>query len=184
MNVEVQLEAYERIVRDYAKVLDLSSPKLIEHFQVGIRKSLPFAEVLESGSKVLDIGSGAGLPAIPIAILRPDLEITLCEIRTKRAAFLDRAISRLDLRHVTVYNGDVQKISGRFDAVTALWVGSLEKLFSLCQHALEPKWRIVTRKGAELSSELERLRAVTTIEMFHVKHLEDGANLVTIEGVL
>ncbi|NJK44314.1 MAG: 16S rRNA (guanine(527)-N(7))-methyltransferase RsmG [Pleurocapsa sp. SU_196_0] len=183
MNEVDSLLEYKRLVQEYAKVLDLASPRMLEQFNVGIERSKSFAEHLEPEDRVLDVGSGAGLPGIPLAILRPNIQLTLCEIRVKRAAFLERVVSRIGLRHVTVYNGDVQKIDGLFNTVTALWIGDLAKLFRLTRHILEPEWKFVVRKGDELETELEALKRVANVTWVHVKHLEDGARMATIKGV-
>ena len=177
-----QLEQYQRLVLEYAKVLDLNSPRLLADFQVGLERSQPFAAEVINSESVLDVGSGSGLPGIPMAILCPQSHITLCEIRLKRVAFLERAVSHLGLKNVTVHNGDVQRISGQFDLVTALWFGSLEKLFGLTRHAFAPQWRLMTRKGDGAEAEIEALRRFEEIKVFHVKQLPDGAQMVMLEG--
>ena len=177
-----QLELYQQLVLEYAKVLDLNSPRLLADFRVGLERSQPFAAEVIGAVRVLDVGSGAGLPGIPMAILCPHAHITLCEIRVKRVAFLERAVSRLGLTNVTVHNGDVQKIGGQFDVITALWFGSLEKLYGLTHHTFAPQWRLITRKGDQAETELEALRHHKRIEMFHVKQLPDGAQMVILEG--
>ena len=177
-----QLEQYQQLVLEYAKVLDLNSPRLLADFQVGLERSQPFAAEVIGARSVLDVGSGSGLPGIPMAILCPQAHITLCEIRLKRVAFLERAVSRLGLNNVTVHNGDVQRISGQFDVVTALWFGSLEKLYGLTRHAFAPSWRLITRKGDGADAELDAMRRFEEIKMFHVKQLPDGAQMVMLEG--
>ena len=177
-----QLEQYQQLVLEYAKVLDLNSPRLLADFQIGLQRSQPFAAEVIGAQSVLDVGSGSGLPGIPIAILCPQAHITLCEIRLKRVAFLERAVSRLGLNNVTVHNGDVQRISGQFDVVTALWFGSLEKLYSMTRHAFAPSWRLITRKGDGADDELDAMRRFEEIKMFHVKQLPDSAQMVMLEG--
>ena len=178
-----QLEQYQQLVLEYAKVLDLNSPRLLADFQVGLERSQPFAAEVSGEQSVLDVGSGSGLPGIPMAILCPQSHITLCEIRLKRVAFLERVVSRLGLKNVTVHNGDVQRVSGQFDVVTALWFGSLEKLYGLTHHAFAPQWRLITRKGDGADAELDAMRRFKEIKMFHVKQLPDGAQMVTLGGV-
>ena len=177
-----QLEQYQQLVLEYAKVLDLNSPRLLADFRVGLERSQPFADEVVGAQSVLDVGSGSGLPGIPMAILCPQAHITLCEIRVKRVAFLERAVSRLGLTNVKVHNGDVQKISGQFDVVTALWFGSLEKLYGLTRHTFAPQWRLITRKGNDADAELEAMHRFEEIKMFHVKQLPDGAQMVILEG--
>ena len=64
--------------------------------------SLAAAEHLPSGARVVDLGSGAGFPGIPLALRRPDLSIDLVEIRERRVNFLRHVVRKLDLRHATV----------------------------------------------------------------------------------
>ncbi len=180
MTQSEKLEQYTRLIKDYSRVLDLSSPKMLEQFQVGIERSLAFANVIRPKARVLDVGSGAGLPAIPMAIFRPDVQITLCEIRNKRAAFLERAISHLKLENARVFQGDVRKLEQTFDTVTALWLGSLEEIVKLVKARLEPNWNIITRKGTELEAEFAKLQKNNPEIELKTQQLEDGAWLVIL----
>jgi 16S rRNA (guanine527-N7)-methyltransferase len=181
-----QLERYIAVVRQYADVLDLSSPKHLLEFEQAVQACQPFADVIPPNATVLDIGSGAGLPAIPIAIVRPDVRITLCEIRSKRAAFLERCISLLGLPNANVHQGDVRGLDGQFDAVTALWLGSLKQIFALSRPRLAQNWRIISRKGPELEREWQDLQANLEPEaqaiQLETRPLEAGGTLVIMKG--
>ncbi len=177
-----QLEQYRALVKDYSKVLDLSSPKMLNEFEIGIERSQPFIQALESNATVLDVGSGAGLPAIPIAIMRPDIQITLCEIRSKRAAFLERVVSSLKLTNSRVYQGDVRKLEQKYDVVTALWLGSLEQIYKLVEPNLAQKWEIMTRKGGTVEQESEALQKLNPFIQIKTTQLEDGAYFVILSG--
>lgn len=174
-----QLAQYAELVRQYAKVLDLSSPKHLLEFETAIQRCAPFAEAIPPQSRVLDIGSGAGLPAVPIAILRPDLRITLCEIRSKRAGFLERVVSVLKLQNVRVHQGDVRAINQQFDVITALWLGSLKEIYTLSRPRLATEFSIITRKGQELEREWQEMPQGLTLE---TTALEQGARLVVVKG--
>jgi len=65
--------------------------------------------------QVVDVGSGAGLPGIPLALARPDLSFCLAELRRRRVAFLELAIDSLQLRNVRVFAGKVEDLAGPFD---------------------------------------------------------------------
>ncbi len=175
-----KLEQYKKLVKDYSRVLDLSSPKMLEQFETGIERSQHFANAIQPKARVLDVGSGAGLPAIPIAILRPDVQITLCEIRNKRAAFLERAISVLQLENASVFQGDVRKLEATFDTATALWLGSLEEIVKLVKPRLIGQWSIITRKGIELETEFAKLQKNNPNIELKTQQLEDGAWLVIL----
>ncbi len=74
-----------------------------------------FIQALPEGGQVVDVGSGAGLPGIPLAILRPDLQVTLLEPRHKRGAFLERSLLALKLTHAEVRIGTLE------DAARSEW---------------------------------------------------------------
>jgi 16S rRNA (guanine527-N7)-methyltransferase len=174
---------YAALVRQYSSILDLSSPDVLERFEVAIKNTEPYDALLESRSRVLDLGSGVGLPGIPLAIRRPDLEITLCEVRKRRAAFLERVVSSLGLQNACVYNGDVQYVTdGPFDVVIAQAVGRLSRVYGLSQHILKPSWTLLTRKGGALKDELEELGEIVGAIRVQTQPLEDGTTLVAIHG--
>ena len=181
--IEDKLEAYISLVRQYAKTLDLTSPSMLAEFETAVSRSSVYDQAIPEGSKVLDIGSGVGLPGIPLAIRRPDLSVCLCEIRQRRAAFLERATSGLKLRNVTVQDKDVRKLRDlEFDVVIAQAVGSLEHLFSLSQHVLAQNWTLVSRKGAIWQDELAELEARTTVSNVETIPVGDGFQLVIVKG--
>lgn len=182
MNQTQKISNYMALVKDYSKVLDLTSPKMLMDFPIGIERSLPIAHAIPPKARVLDLGSGAGLPAIPTAIWREDITITLCEIRQKRAAFLERAVSLLELPHATVFQGDVRRLQQHFNVVTALWVGSLSQIYELVSARLEPNWSIISRKGSELEKEVKLLHQINPNIEIETQQLEDGATLVILRG--
>jgi 16S rRNA (guanine527-N7)-methyltransferase len=108
--IEDKLQAYTNLVQQYAKTLDLTSPSMLAEFEIAVSRSSVYDQVIPEGSRVLDIGSGVGLPGIPLAIRRPDLKVCLCEIRQRRAAFLERAVSSLKLTNATVSNHPVSSL--------------------------------------------------------------------------
>jgi 16S rRNA (guanine527-N7)-methyltransferase len=181
--IEGKLEAYTNLVRQYARTLDLTSPSMLVDFETAVSRSSVYDQAILEGSKVLDIGSGVGLPGIPLAIRRPDLSICLCEIRQRRAAFLERAVSSLKLTNATVQDKDVRKLHDlEFDVVIAQAVGSLEHLFLLSRHVLAPNWTLVSRKGAIWQDEVAELEAKTTVSGYETRPVGDGFQLVIVHG--
>jgi 16S rRNA (guanine527-N7)-methyltransferase len=183
MNQQQQLEKYNELVQQYSKTLDLSSPKMLEKFQTAIENSRKYAELIPESARVLDIGSGVGLPGIPLAVLRPDIAITLCEIRQKRAAFLERVISTLNLTNVQVFHGDVKQIkTQKFNAITAQSVGTLAHLYQLSKNALTPTWVIISNKGDKLDQEMAEIQKITTVLSFKTEDLDQTAKIVIVYG--
>ena len=176
MSADEKLQVYARLLADYARAANLVSPKVLAELPVHFEAARAYGEVLPEGAHVLDVGSGAGLPALPLAVLRPDLSLSLAERRLKRAVFLELAAARLGLENVRVYNGDVQQWSGRTAYVTAQAVAPFDEVYRLVAHAAEHPLTLVARKGPGWRDEAERLGA----EVFHVKRLGPQAELVAL----
>lgn len=171
-------EAYIRLLRQYGRKLDLSSEAVIANPEKHLAAALAYGEFLPQGAGVLDIGSGGGLPAIPLAITRPDLRFTLVEIRQKRAAFLDIAIAQLGLSNVHVYNGDVRKWKGKTQYVTAQAVGTFTDLFNLMKHSALYPLTLIARKGKRWQEEAAKLQ---NVQRFYVKPLAEDSWLVALQ---
>ena len=183
INQQHQLEEYGALVQRYSKTLDLSSPKKLQAFSIAIENSKKYAEIVPVSARVLDIGSGVGLPGVPLAILRPDSQITLCEIRQKRAAFLERVVSSIHISNAYVYNGDVQQIRDQtFNTVTAQAVGTLKHVYQLCSHVLDDSWVIISNKGATVDQEIEEISKVTKIRSFTLEKLDENASIICVYG--
>jgi 16S rRNA (guanine527-N7)-methyltransferase len=120
---------------------------------------LPLLEELSAGARLADIGSGGGLPGLPVAIARPDLRVTLVEATQKKASFLTAVASGLGLTNVSVRaeraeqlgKGDLQ---GAFDAVTARAVGRLVMLIPLTVPFVRPSGIVLLVKGQRAEEEL------------------------------
>jgi 16S rRNA (guanine527-N7)-methyltransferase len=107
---------------------------------------------------VLDVGSGAGLPGIPLAIALPGVAFTLLERMAKRAAFLKTSVILLGLAHVQAVQGDLVDVQGDFDVVTFRAVAPLERLLPALDRI---RWRAVAAyKGREerVREEMEGVR--------------------------
>jgi 16S rRNA (guanine527-N7)-methyltransferase len=117
-------------------------------------------ELLPPGTRVLDVGSGAGLPGIVLAVARPDLEVTLLEPLARRATFLGEVVEELGLAGVTVVRGRAEEHVGRlrFPVVTARAVAPLDRLARWCLPLLEPEGRLLALKGASAADELAEHR--------------------------
>lgn len=123
------------------------------------------SEAIEENSTVADIGSGAGLPGIPLAIARPDLKITLIEPLLKRSTFLREVVKDFGLENVTVVRGraedkELQKEVGTFDVVTSRAVAALGKLTKWSLPLVTPGGRMIALKGATAEGELNHDAAV------------------------
>ncbi len=120
---------------------------------------VPLLAELGPGSRLCDVGSGGGLPGIPLAIARPDLEVTLVEATQKKAAFLAAVAAALPLPRVSVVAERAEQIGagglhGAFDAVTARAVGRLAVLVPLVAPFVRLGGRLFLVKGQRADEEL------------------------------
>ncbi len=116
--------------------------------------------VIPSGSSVLDVGSGAGLPGIPLALSRPDLTVTLLEPMARRVAWLEEVVAALEL-DVTVRRGraeerETRRACGESDVVTARAVAPLGRLTTWTLPLVRPGGRLAALKGASAHDEVRR----------------------------
>ncbi len=122
-----------------------------------------------SPGRLIDIGSGAGFPGLPIKIMRPDLHITLIEATGKKVAFLDACIAHLGLERITTIHGRAEDLGhdpvfrGRFDIVTARAVASLPALLELGMPFLQSGGRGLFPKGLDIAEELSAATAAAPL---------------------
>jgi len=139
----MRIEAYARLMWQWNEQLNLTRHVTWDKF-VGrdLRDCLHLAPLIAAGEDVLDLGSGNGIPGIPLAILRPDVNVSLVESVAKRAKVLDEMVADLSLP-IAVYEARGEDIleDFRFTTVVNRAVGSLKKL---CQW-VEPHWTSIDR---------------------------------------
>jgi 16S rRNA (guanine527-N7)-methyltransferase len=132
-----------------------------------ILNSAAISDLIDADARVADVGSGAGLPGIPLAIARPDLTIVLIEPLLRRATFLTEAVDLLGLTSVSVVRGRAEEpVVARqhrdFDVVTSRAVAALDKLAKWCLPLVRPGGVMMALKGDRAESELEEYRRVLT----------------------
>ncbi len=128
-----------------------------------ILNSAAIAELIPVDARVADIGSGAGLPGIPLAIARPDLRLVLIEPLLRRATFLSEVVETLGLDAVTVFHGRAEAPAARrehggLDAVASRAVAALDKLTGWSVPLLRPGGEMLAIKGDRVDSELTECR--------------------------
>lgn len=123
--------------------------------------ALPELDELPEGAALIDIGSGGGLPGIPIAIARPDLRVTLLEATGKKANFLSECVKELPLPNVKVVNARAET-AGRdkllrqtFDAAVCRAVGPMRELLEYCLPFVKVGGLLIAMKGPKAKQELD-----------------------------
>ena len=119
-------------------------------------------EAVPTGVTVADLGSGAGLPGIPLALARPDLQVTLVEPLLRRAVFLTEVVEALGLSGVQVVRSRGEELHGRrtFEVVTSRAVAPLEKLLTWSVPLVTPGGSVVAMKGASAAEEVAAVAGV------------------------
>ena len=128
---------------------------------------LPVTQLLPQGASLFDIGSGAGLPGIVIALARPDLSVTLIEPLERRVAFLTEAVAglNLEINKIEVIRGLAQDVKKSADFVTARAVAPLEKLKKMSWHMVKTGGSLLAMKGESASTEMEGVKGATLHEI-------------------
>jgi len=118
-------------------------------------------DVLPRDATVCDVGSGAGLPGLVVAIRRPDLRVTLVEPLLRRTTFLTEAVERLELTGVDVVRARAEELRGvrRFDVVTSRAVAPLPRLLDWSMPLVEPGGAMVAMKGSSAAEEVAAAEA-------------------------
>jgi len=120
------------------------------------------APLVPEESRVADIGSGAGLPGLVLALARPDLEVTLVEPMARRVAFLEEVVAVLQLQSVAIARARAQDWvpASRFDVVTGRAVAPLPKLLAWAMPLVADDGVVLAIKGAAAAEEIEAARPV------------------------
>ena len=138
-----------------------------------ILNSAVVAELVSSGKTVADVGSGAGLPGIPMAIAQPDAHFTLIEPMERRSDWLKQIAAELGLTNVTVLRARAEEVGEAFDLVTARAVSALPKLLRLTVPITNHGGKVLALKGSKAAEEIEEAKKLAKklkIAGFEVVH--------------
>ncbi|MCI2423989.1 16S rRNA (guanine(527)-N(7))-methyltransferase RsmG [Saccharopolyspora sp. K220] len=154
-------EGFAELLREHGIRRGLIGPRELDRlWERHLLNSAVVAELLPPNCRVLDVGSGAGLPGIPLAIARPDLDLTLLEPMARRVAWLQEVITELALAVEVVRGraeeGPVRERLADQDAVTARAVAPMERLAKWCLPLLRPGGQLLAMKGDSAAEEIER----------------------------
>ena len=147
--------------------------------------SLAMHAHLDGIGTLADLGTGPGLPGIPLAIARPAMQVTLVESNGKKARFLREAVRQLKLGNASVVESRIEAFDapGRFDAITARALATLPLILQLGGHLLQPAGRLLAMKGVLPTDEIAALPAGWGLRAVHplqVPGLDAERHLVEI----
>jgi 16S rRNA (guanine527-N7)-methyltransferase len=152
-----QLDTFAKLVVERGLTAGVIGPGEMDRvWERHIQDSLRVISCLQGASEVADLGSGAGFPGVPLAIVRGDCRVLLVESRRRRAAFLELVVDTLGLTNATVVAGAASGMALRVDLVLGRAVGSAAATWKLAQALLRPGGRVVYFAGRSWSPAQER----------------------------
>ena len=123
-----------------------------------VLNSAVVAELVSPGQTVGDVGSGAGLPGIPMAIAQPDAQFVLIEPMERRSEWLKQTVEELGLKNVRVLRNRAEEVGEVFDVVTARAVKAMPQLLRMCVPMTKNGGEIIALKGAKAGEEIEEAK--------------------------
>jgi 16S rRNA (guanine527-N7)-methyltransferase len=194
LRLDLSLEAQKKLldylvlVRKWNKVYNLTAVrdegKMLTHH---LLDSLAVVPHVRHAVTLLDVGSGAGLPGIPLAIALPGLQVTLLDSNQKKTTFLRQAKMQLALANVTVVCERVEKYEQKqeLSVVTSRAFAELHEFASLAGHLLTPGGQLIAMKGADPAAEISRLKGPyrsAGVTRIHVPGLDAERHLVFLKA--
>lgn len=162
--VQWQLLAFRDLLLKWNKTYNLTAlrdpDQAISHHLLDSLAILPHV----GDGPLLDVGSGGGLPGIPLAIARPDLAVCMVDTVQKKTTFLQQAVIELGLKNVTVHHARVEEMVGQFAQITARAFAELSLFVDLTRHLLAPGGRWLAMKGVRPDGEIAALPAGIVVD--------------------
>ena len=190
--VQARLLAYVTLLKKWNATYNLTavreeSQMLTQHLLDSLSVLSVLQESALAGKRWADVGSGAGLPGIPLAMAQPKLDMSLIETVEKKSAFQRQAKIELGLLNVSVVNSRVEKLpGGQFDAVISRAFADLTDFIGLAGHLLRQGGRLYAMKGLRPEDEISRVPpgwAVVDCTRLNVPEMDAQRHLLVIERV-
>ena len=157
--------------------------------------SLTIIKYIEPNKSVIDIGTGAGFPGIPVKIMREDLDITLLDSLNKRIHFLNEVIQKLELKNITAIHARIEEFAKNkqyreaFDVATSRAVANLTTLSEYMLPMVDLKGMAICMKGSEINEEVSKSKnsikllggKIDKIEEFTLPKSDNRRNLILIK---
>lgn len=185
---EAKLMAYLALLDKWNRVYNLTAvrdaERMVSHHLLDSLAAVPYFQA----ESILDVGSGGGLPGIPLAIARPELQVTLLDSIAKKTAFLLQAKAELGLANLNVVTSRVEDFRPEtgFDVITSRAFSDLKEFVTLTRHLLKPGGKWLAMKGLYPHEEIAVLPAGVKVSADHalrVPGLEASRHLIVLEPV-
>ncbi len=170
-NVDRARRYFELLGRD-GDLLGLLGPREMPKLWTRhILNSAVVAELVSPATTVADVGSGAGLPGIPMALAQPQAQFTLIEPMERRSDWLKSVVLELQLENVRVLRARAEEVAEVFDVVTARAVSALPNLLKMCVPLTKHSGEVIALKGSKAADEIadsKKLQKKLSIESFEI----------------
>ena len=198
---EIQLKQfynYMNLLIEWNKKINLTAITepdeiILKHFV----DSLTISRYISDGTKVVDVGTGAGFPGIPLKIVRQDVDITLLDSLQKRINFLDEVINELNLEKITTVHSRVEdfgkdkKYREKFDIATSRAVANLSTLSEYLLPLVKVGGKVISMKGSLIQEELENSKnaikilggQIEKVDEFDLPNSDISRNIVLIDKI-
>ena len=179
MLLNSNLEKYSELLLKWQKTINLVSPSTLEVSEIRhFKDSLQLLDFIPVGTKsICDIGSGAGFPGLVIAIMRPDINVTLIEADARKCAFLQTVSRETNCKNVKIFNDRIENVIGEIEAdcLTARALASLRQLinFSTPLWKTNKKFTMILPKGANFETEIDEAYKSYTFEIKNYPSVTD-----------
>lgn len=169
-----KLILFKDLIKKWNKKINLISRKDVENFEVShILHCLSISKFIEfkKDTEILDLGTGGGLPGIPLSIVFPDSNFKLIDRKSKKINVLNEIISELNINNVKAQNIDIIDLNHNYDFIINRAVSSTDNLIKLCKGRInssghnEIKNGIICLKGGNLNSELKNHNKFQIVEL-------------------
>ena len=169
-----QLLAYGTLMLKWNKVYNLTAVRdpagvMTHHLLDSLAAIAPLQREWAGKAKLLDVGSGGGLPGVVIAIMRPDIEVSCLDAVAKKAAFVQQVAAELELPNLRGLHARVESLAGSYEVISSRAFASLPDFFNGSVHLLAPGGVWLAMKGKLPTDELAALPA--GVAVFHVEQL-------------
>lgn len=182
---QAQLLAFRDLLLKWNKTYNLTAlrdpDQAISHHLLDSLAILPHV----GDGPLLDVGSGGGLPGIPLAITRPALSVSMVDTVQKKATFLQQAAIQLGLKNVTAYHARVEQLPGQYAQISSRAFAELKLFTDLTRHLLAPGGRWLAMKGVRPDDEIAALPSDIIVEQIiplHVPGLDAERHLILLKA--